>query len=107
MATALSVVTASAIGQTPLTTTAADTTGNTFQNDGVTWLYVDSGTAGGTLTVKSNVAFPTGITLPDKVYTLTANTIYLFGPGDFPYSVTGDTIKVTASVNTIKLAAFH
>lgn len=107
MPTALSVVSASQIGQTSVVTVAADLTGNTFPNDNVTWLYVDGGTAGGTLTVKSNVVFPTGLVVPDKVYTLTASTLYLFGPGDFPYSVTGDTVKVTASVNTIKLAAFH
>lgn len=107
MPTALSVSTASSVGQTTLTTVAADTTGNTFPNDNATWLYVDAGTAGGTLTVKSNVTFPTGLVVPDKVYTLTANTIYLLGPGDFPYSVTSDTVKVTASVNTVKLAAFH
>lgn len=107
MSTALSVNSASNVGQSALTPVAADVTGNTFPNDGATWLYVDAGTAGGTLTVKSNVTLATGLAVPDKVYTLTANALYLFGPGDFPYSITGDTVKVTGSVTTIKLTAFH
>jgi hypothetical protein len=107
MATALNVVSASAVGLATIATAVADITGNTFQNDGQTWLYVDGGTAGGTLTVKSNVTMPTGLVVPDKVYTLSASTFYLLAPADFPYSVTGDTVKVTASVATIKIAAFH
>jgi hypothetical protein len=107
MSTALNVVSASAVGIASIATAAADVTGNTFQNDGNTWLYVEGGTAGGTLTVKSNVTLPTGVIVPDKVYTLAATTFYLLCPSDFPYSVTGDSVKVTASVATIKLAAFH
>lgn len=107
MPTALSVVSASPVGQSTLTTVAADITGNTFYNDGATWLFVDGGTAGGTLTVKSNVTLPTGLVVPDKVYTLAASTTYLLGPADFPYAVTGETVKVTASVATIKIAAFN
>jgi hypothetical protein len=107
MSTALTVLSASPVGQSTLGPVAADLTGNTFQNDGATWLYVDGGSAGGTITVKSNVTLATGLTVPDKQYTLNPTTIYLFGPGDFPYSITGDTVKVTASAVTIKLAAFH
>lgn len=107
MSTALTVVAASPVGLASFATVAADVTGNTFQNDGATWLYVDGGTAGGTLTVKSNAVLPTGLVVPDKVYTLAATTFYLLGPQDFPFSVTGESVKVTASVATMKLAAFH
>lgn len=107
MPTALSVVTPSNGGLTPFATVAADITGNTFANDGRTWLFVDSGAAGGTLIVKSNSVLATGLVVPDKTYTLAATTQYLFDPTDFPYSVIGDTVKVTASVATIKMAAFH
>lgn len=107
MATALSVISASPIGLATVATAAADVAGNTFSNDGATWLWIDGGAAGGTLTVKSNATLPTGLVVPDKVYTIAATTTYLLGPADFPYSVTGETVTVTASVNTIKLAAFH
>jgi 6-phosphogluconate dehydrogenase (decarboxylating) len=107
MSTALNVISASAVGLATFATVVADVTGNTFQNDGCTWLYVDGGTSGGTVTVKSNATLPTGLTVPDKVYTIAASTFYLLAPQDFPYSVTGDTVKVTGSVATIKLAAFH
>lgn len=107
MATALTVISASNGGLTALPTVAADTTGNTFTNDGRTWLFVDGGAAGGTLTVKSNAILPTGLVVPDKVYTVAASTVFLLDPSDFPYIVTGETVKATASVNTIKLAAFH
>jgi hypothetical protein len=107
MATALTVISASNGGLTTFPPVAADTTGNTFTNDGRTWLFIDGGAAGGTLVVKSNVILPTGLVVPDKTYTIAATTTYLLDPSDFPYVVTGDTVKVTASVNTIKLAAFH
>jgi hypothetical protein len=107
MSTALSVVSPGSAALTSFATVAADVTGNTFSNDGNTWLLVDGGTAGGTLTVKSNLTLETGLVVPDKVYTLAASTTYMFDPSDFPYSITGDTVKVTGSVTTIKLAAFH
>lgn len=89
------------------TPVAADVNGNTFPNDGHTWLYIDAGAAGGTLTVRSNLSLPTGITVPDKVHTLAASTIYLLDPAEFVLSLTGSTVTVTASVATIKLRAFH
>ncbi|MDB4897204.1 MAG: hypothetical protein JWN15_3466 [Firmicutes bacterium] len=107
MTTALTVISAANSGLTAFATAAADVTGNTFQNDGATWLYVDGGSAGGTLVVKSNLVLPTGLTVPDKTYTIAATTTYLLDPSDFVYSITGDTVKVTASATTIKLAAFH
>lgn len=107
MSTPLTVVSASSGGLSALSSAPADTTGNTFTNDRRTWILVDGGTAGGTLTVKSNLILDTGIVVPDKVYTLAASTQYLLDPSDFPYEITGDTVKITASVNTIKLAAFH
>jgi hypothetical protein len=107
MATALTVISASNGGLSTLAAVPADVAGNTFSNDGNTWLFLDGGTAGGTVAIKSNAILPTGLVVPDKVYTLAASTTYLLDPSDFPYVVTGDTVKATASVNTIKLAAFH
>jgi hypothetical protein len=107
MPTALTVLSASSGGLSTLNPVVADATGNTFTNDRRTWLHVEGGTAGGTLTVKSNLILDTGLVVPDKVYTLAANTTYLLDPSDFPYEITGDQVKVTASVTTIKLAAFH
>lgn len=109
MATALSVVSLANKGLSALSTTAtaADVTGNTFSNDGHTYLYLDGGTAGGTVTVKSNLTLPTGLVVPDKTYTLAATTTYLLDSTAFPVGITGETVTVTASVNTVKLAAFH
>lgn len=107
MSTALTVISAANTGLTTFATAAADVTGNTFAWDGTTWLFVDGGTAGGTLTVKSNLTLPTGLVAPDKVYTIAATTTYLLDPSEFPYVIVGDTVKVTASATTIKLAAFH
>lgn len=108
MATALTVTETGGSGLTTFpAAVAADTTGNTFTNDGKTWLYIDAGSAGGTLTVKSNLTLATGLVVPDKTYTLNANTVYLLDPAEFPYTITGDTVTVTASVNTILLRAFH
>lgn len=88
---------------------AADSTnGNSFANDGGTWLWINGGTAGGTLTLTipvgaDSAAFGQGTTT--KVYTIGANGIYALGP--FPTAVYGNTVTVTASVNTIKLATYN
>jgi hypothetical protein len=109
MSTALNVVSTENLGLVVLSDAAvtADVTGNTFANDGNTFLYLDGGTAGGTVTVKSNLSLHGGLTVPDKIYTLAASKTYIINPSEFVLSIVSDPIKVTASVATIKLAAFH
>lgn len=62
--------------------------GNGFQivNDGHTTIQVNNGSAGPrTLTVKSNGKVLSGITMPDKTYTITNAQIATIGPFDQQY----------------------
>lgn len=97
--------------QTALTPVAGTiTTGDTFFNDGDTYLLINGGTAGGTLTVKTNGPGNNilGRTLGDKVYTLASGTkTFILPPSEFPVQIVGTTVTVIPSVATILYVPFN
>lgn len=105
-ATAITVNTITRAGAAPVTEAAGDNTnGNSFTNNGATWLEVtNGGGSAGTVTV----AFPQkvdGQTVPVKSYSLAAAAKARIGP--FPPAVYGNTVVFTPSAATITVAAYQ
>jgi hypothetical protein len=105
-ATGITVNTITRAGAAPVTEAAGDNTnGNSFPNNGATWLEVTNGGGGsGTLTV----SYPNkvdGQTVPVKSYTIAAAGKARIGP--FPPALYGNTVVVTPSATTITIAAYQ
>lgn len=86
------------------------TTGDTFVNDGNTYLLVNGGTAGGTLVLKTNGpgASINGRVVADKTYTIAAGTkTFIIPPSEFDLALNGATITVIPSAATILYVPFN
>jgi hypothetical protein len=106
VATAITVNTITRAGSAPVTEAAGDNTnGNSFPNNGATWLECTNG-GGSAATV--TVAYPAkvdGQTVPAKSYSLAASAKARIGP--FPPAIYGNTVVVTASASSVTIAAYQ
>jgi hypothetical protein len=106
VATPINVNTITRAGAAPVTEAAGDNTnGNSFPNNGATWLEC---TNGGGSAASITVAYPNkvdGQTVPVKSYALAAAAKSRIGP--FPPAIFGNTVTVTPSAATVTVAAYQ
>jgi hypothetical protein len=106
VATPINVNTITRAGSAPVTEAAGDNTnGNSFPNNGATWLEVTNG-GGSAATI--TVSYPNkvdGQTVPVKSFSLAAAAKSRIGP--FPPAIYGNTVTVTPSAATVTVAAYQ
>lgn len=92
---------------TPVTEVAANTAGggNTVQNGPTVWLEMTNGSGSSATVTVAYAESVDGHAVAPRVYTLAAAA--KLRAGFFPSELFGDTISVTASVNTVTLAAYQ
>lgn len=79
--------------------------GNTVQNGPTVWLEMTNGSGSSATVTVAYAQTVDGHAVAPRVYTLAASA--KLRAGFFPSELFGDTISVTASVNTVTLAAYQ